>query len=193
MWEPELLADAYSHGIFPWPDGDEVWWWSPDPRMVFIPGQVHVSRSLRRTLNAGRFTVTTDQAFAQVVACCADRGEGTWITPRMRAAYRHLHDLDIAHSIEVWDGDSLAGGLYGVQTGAAFTGESMFHRVTDASKVALVRLSDLLAGAGFTLFDAQLPTGHLARMGGITMPREQFLDDLADAVGRAVNFPVIRR
>ena len=193
VWQPEVIVDAYRHGIFPWPDGDDVWWWSPDPRMVFMPGDMHISRSLRRTLTRDRFTISTDQAFSQVVAGCADRSEGTWITAPMRAAYEHLHELGIAHSIEVWDGRQLAGGLYGVQTGGAFTGESMFHRVTDASKVALVRLSELLAGAGFTLLDAQLPTDHLRSMGGVQLPRDTFLDLLADAVERDRAFPVVPR
>lgn len=200
---PATLLSAYRHGIFPWPAPDgTLFWWSPDPRAVFPldhpppvdapasprPG-LHVSRSLRRTLRADRFTATADQAFARVVAGCADRGDGTWITPQMQAAYTRLHLLGHAHSLEVWDtnGD-LVGGVYGVTIGAAFMGESMFHRVADASKVALVRLVERLHARGFVLFDAQLPTPHLTRMGAVEMPRAAFLDRLAAAVDRPVTF-----
>ncbi len=175
---PATLLDAYRHGIFPWPDRDgEVHWWSPDPRAVFPVGGVHVSRSLRRTLRSGRFTTTVDTAFDEVVAGCQERDEGTWITPELRAAFGELHRLGHAHSIEVWsDGDRLVGGLYGIAVGAVFCGESMFHRVTDASKVAMVELDRRLAAGGFVLFDAQLPTPHLASMGARVIRRDDYLD-----------------
>jgi leucyl/phenylalanyl-tRNA---protein transferase len=183
---PHTLVEAYALGIFPWPDpGGEVWWWSPDPRAVFDPGSLHVSRSLRRTLRRGGLRCTVDTAFARVVEGCADRpGEGTWITPAMAGAYARLHALGIAHSVEVWAGERLVGGVYGVALGAAFMGESMFSRVPDASKVALVHLDALLVRHGYDLFDAQLPTEHLVRMGARVVPRAEFLDRLAAALRR---------
>jgi leucyl/phenylalanyl-tRNA--protein transferase len=138
---------------------------------------VHVSRSLRRTLRSGRFRCTVNTAFADVVAGCIDRGaDGTWITPPMARAYIRLHQFGHAHSVEVWDTDDvLVGGIYGVAVGAAFSGESMFHRVTDASKVALVELATRLRAGGFRVFDAQLPTPHLTSMGAVAVPRVVFL------------------
>jgi leucyl/phenylalanyl-tRNA---protein transferase len=184
--EPETLVEAYSLGIFPWPDSrGRLSWWSPDPRAVFPVGKVHVSRTLARTLRSGRFRCTVDRAFAEVVGACAHRpGEGTWIVPAMRRAYVHLHELGLAHSAEVWEGDELVGGIYGVSLGSAFMGESMFHRTTDASKAALVHLDRRLDAAGFRLFDAQLPTPHLERMGAEVMPRSSYLRALAEAVRR---------
>jgi leucyl/phenylalanyl-tRNA---protein transferase len=181
---PETLVEAYALGIFPWPDGrGRLSWWSPDPRAVFPIGGVHVSRSLARTLRSGRFRCTVDTAFAQVVAACAHRpGEGTWIVPAMESAYRRLHAMGLAASLEVWEEDRLVGGIYGVVLGSAFMGESMFHRVPDASKVALVHLDRRLAAGGFTLFDAQLPTPHLLRMGAEVVPRRRYLAALAGAV-----------
>lgn len=188
--EPATLLDAYAHGIFPWPAGDGLrYWWSPDPRAVFDVGGVHVSRSLRKVLRQERFTVSADQAFVDVVRGCAERpGEGTWITLDMIRAYRRLHRLGHAHSVEVWQGGALAGGIYGVAIGGMFCGESMFHRVPDASKVALVALDRRLADRGYVLFDAQLPTPHLHRMGAYAMPRARYLARLADAVRLPVTF-----
>lgn len=185
--EPPTLLDAYSRGIFPWPAPDgTLFWWSPDPRAVIPIDGLHVSRTLRRTLRSGRFRTSLDHAFPAVIAACAQRpGEGTWITPAMCAAFTRLHELGHAHSVEVWDPDDvLVGGVYGVVRGAAFMGESMFHRTNDASKVALVRLADHLRDAGFLLFDVQLPTPHLARMGAVELDRASFLDRLAVAVAR---------
>lgn len=181
--EPDTLVDAYSRGIFPWPDAaGHLWWWSPDPRGVLPLTGLHVSRSLRRTLRRSRWETTFDRSFDAVAAACADRpGQGTWITPAMVRAYGRLHRLGVAHSVEVWDGDTLVGGLYGVALGGAFMGESMFHRATDASKVALVRLVERLAAGGFVLLDVQLPTAHLASLGAVAVPRAAFLDRLADA------------
>lgn len=180
---PDTLLDAYAHGIFPWPmDDGALYWWSPDPRCIIPLGGLHVSRSLRRRLRRGDLHVTRDRAFDAVVAACADRpGEGTWILPEMATAYGRLHRLGTAHSLEVWQEERLVGGVYGVAVGGVFSGESMFHRVSDASKVALVHLEAHLQEAGFTLFDVQLWTPHLARMGAVELPRDVFLDTLAHA------------
>lgn len=180
---PTTLLAAYRLGLFPWPAGGRVWWWSPDPRAVLPLDGLHVPRSLARTLRRGEFRCTVDESFAEVVAGCADRpGEGTWITPPMRRAYARLHQLGHAHSVEVWDSAGrLVGGLYGVAVGAAFSGESMFHRVCDASKVALVETVWRLQAGGFALFDVQQDTPHLSRFGAVPVPRERFLADLADA------------
>ncbi len=191
--EPATLLDAYANGIFPWPAADgTLLWWSPDPRAVFPPGGVHVSRTLRRTLAGGRFTCTVDTDFTGVVHACADRpGEGTWITPAMAQAYTQLHVLGFAHAVEVRDtatGD-LAGGVYGVALGGAFMGESMFSRVPDASKVALVDLADRLGRGGFTLFDAQVPTPHLASMGAVPLRRPAFLAALRGALPLRTDLP----
>lgn len=177
----DTLLEAYREGIFPWPaDDGPVWWWSPDPRAVIPRGGLHISRSLRRTLRRGDLRCTSDTAFADVVAACADRpDEGTWITPEMRRAYRELHAHGTAHSVEVWDrnGD-LVGGIYGVAIGRLFCGESMFHRINDASKVAMVATMRLLEDSGFVLFDVQLPTAHLTAMGAVEITRDLFLDVL---------------
>ena len=177
-FRPETLLHAYQQGIFPWPDGSgAVLWWSPDPRAVFPIGSVARSRSMRRLIRAGTYRVTADTAFAEVFPACATRpGEGTWITPAMRAAYTRLHELGHAHSIEVWREDTLVGGLYGVTVGRVFTGESMFHREPNTSKLALIALDDRLAARGFELIDAQLHTPHLESMGAIMVPRADFLD-----------------
>ena len=181
--EPDTLREAYALGIFPWPVSDgSLWWWSPDPRGVILPGGLHVSRSLRRTLRRSGMTCSVDGAFDEVVAGCAHRpGEGTWITPGMQAAYGRLHRLGVAHSVEVWLGDRLVGGVYGVATGGVFSGESMFHLVDDASKVALVHLTDRLWAGGFALLDVQLWTPHLASLGATEMARGAFLTVLERA------------
>jgi leucyl/phenylalanyl-tRNA--protein transferase len=172
---PARLLAAYGRGIFPWfEEGQPVLWWCPDPRAVLFPDQIHVSRSLRRTLRRGALRLSWDRAFSRVVHACAaprSRGAGTWITPDMLAAYTRLHRLGHAHSLECWQGEDLVGGLYGVAIGAVFFGESMFSRVTDASKVALVAL----AAAGFELIDCQVPNPHLTRMGAVEIPRREFL------------------
>lgn len=180
--QPATLVAAYRNGVFPWPhQGMPLPWFSPDPRAVFTVGDMHVSRSLRRTLRRCGWQTTVDAAFDQVVqACGEDRDDGgTWITPRMAAAYHRLHDCGWAHSLEVWDGDALVGGVYGVLVGGVFTGESMFHRADDASKVALVDLGHRLAEAGASWLDAQLPTPHLRSMGAESWPRPLFLRRLA--------------
>jgi leucyl/phenylalanyl-tRNA---protein transferase len=181
---PWLLA-AYRCGVFPWFDDDHgpVLWWSPDPRAVLFPSEVRVSRRLARTLRGGAFTCSLDRAFAEVVAACSEprsRQSGTWITPRMQRAYVDLHEAGYAHSIEVWCGSELVGGLYGVSLGRMFFGESMFHRRTDASKVALVRLARLLERWGFTLLDCQVMNPHLSSLGARDIPRSAFLRLVAD-------------
>lgn len=180
---PQRLLLAYSLGIFPWYGrGEPLLWWSPDPRCVIGPSEVHVSRRLARTLRRGSFRVTCNRAFDAVIAACADlrRHEpgGTWLVPEMQAAYRQLHRLGYAHSVEVWQGDQLAGGMYGVALGRFFFGESMFHNVTDASKVALVTLCRHLAEQRFVLLDCQVPNPHLQRMGAKSLARELFLETL---------------
>ena len=190
---PATLVDAYRRGIFPWPHpGAPLPWFSPDPRGVIPLDGLVVSRSLRARLRRSGWETTVDRAFAAVLAGCADRprgaGErkwsppegGTWITPPMRAAYRRLHDLGHAHSLEVWDGAELVGGLYGVGVGGVFTGESMFHLATDASKAALVDLVARLAEAGGCLIDVQMVTPHLASLGARDLPRAEFLAVLAE-------------
>ncbi|MGH9223846.1 MAG: leucyl/phenylalanyl-tRNA--protein transferase [Acidimicrobiales bacterium] len=178
----ETLVDAYRRGIFPWPHpGMPLPWFSPDPRAVLRPGAVRVSRSLRQRLRRCGWTTSVDAAFEEVVAACASRPrrEGTWINRHMRHAYARLHRLGWAHSLEVWDGGVLVGGLYGVRVGACFTGESMFHRATDASKVALVDFCERWATAGGVMIDVQLPTEHLTSLGAVEAVRAEFLADLA--------------
>ena len=188
---PERLLDAYARGIFPWSgDGDPLLWWSPDPRMVLWLAELHVSRSLRRRLKKGGYRVTLDTAFRDVMAgCAAPRADhdGTWITSWMMEAYGRLAALGHAHSVEVWEGRALAGGLYGVALGRMFFGESMFSRRPDASKVALVALARQLARWGFELVDCQMSTAHLASLGAREIPRAEFLSHVA----RLVSLPGI--
>lgn len=173
---PETLISAYRKGIFPWYEaGGPILWWSPDPRMVLFPDTFHCSRRLARRMRQNIFRVSENEAFIEVMKACADRREGTWITPEMMAAYARLFDLGHAGSIEVWDGEKLAGGLYGVRLNRVFFAESMFHRRTDASKIALARLVRLAQQNGWLLIDCQFHTGHLASLGAIEMPRRQFL------------------
>lgn len=176
------LLDAYARGIFPWfGDDDPLLWWSPDPRMVLLSGDLHVSRSLRRVIRSGRYAVTLDAAFEGVMAGCAEPRadhDGTWITPEMMDAYGTLARLGHAHSVEAWSGDELAGGLYGVALGRMFYGESMFSRRSDASKVALTYLVRQLERWGFEMVDCQMSTGHLASLGAHDVAREVFLERL---------------
>nr|VFJ53727.1 MAG: leucyl/phenylalanyl-tRNA--protein transferase [Candidatus Kentron sp. DK] len=173
--EPDRLLLAYRGGIFPWySEGEPILWWSPDPRAVLFPEEIHLSRRLMRTLRQGHFQVTHNRCFADVVrGCAAPRPEsgGTWITGEMRRAYLRLHELGFAHSIECWREGELAGGLYGVALGEVFFAESMFTRVRDASKVAL----KALCRRGYRLIDCQFLTGHLARLGAVEIPRDRFL------------------
>jgi len=183
---PERLLAAYRRGIFPWySTGQPILWWSPDPRAVLLPEDLKVSRSLRKVLRAGTFRITLDRCFRDVMTACATpraSGGGTWITPEMIEAYTALHERGVAHSVEAWEGDMLAGGLYGVALGGAFFGESMFTRVTDASKAAFVRLVPQLERWGFTLIDCQQYTAHLARFGAREIPRAEFVRRLNAAL-----------
>jgi leucyl/phenylalanyl-tRNA--protein transferase len=189
-YHPDVLIDAYRHGIFPWPyDDGEVYWWSPDPRAVITLEGLRISRSLRRTLRRCGWRCSVDEDFVGVMRACAEpRDTGTWITPEYMDGYARLHERGAAHSVEVWDGTDLIGGLYGIASGAVFSGESMFHRRTDASKVALVALRDHLAAIGGELIDCQLPTDHLTSLGAVAVPRSDFLDRLAVLRDRAVRF-----
>jgi leucyl/phenylalanyl-tRNA---protein transferase len=175
---PERLLSAYRLGIFPWySDGQPILWWSPDPRMVLFVDELKVARSLRRAVDKRRFDIRIDTAFATVIdACSAPRAgqRGTWITGKMVDAYVQLHRLGYAHSVEAWDGASLAGGLYGVSIGRMFFGESMFARATDASKIALVHLVGLLKQHHMPLIDCQQDTAHLARLGARPISRTEF-------------------
>jgi len=183
---PRRLLEAYRRGIFPWySEGDPILWWSPDPRMVLFPEELRVTRSLAKTLRNKPHEVRFDTAFAAVMReCAAPRpGQGgTWIGPEMRAAYRKLHDLGYAHSVETWIDGELAGGLYGVAIGGAFFGESMFTRARDASKMALVGLVRRLAAAGFGLIDCQMHTAHLQSLGAREIPRAEFARRVKDLV-----------
>jgi len=183
---PERLLRAYSLGIFPWYERPPILWFAPDPRMLIEPGALHVSRRLLRTLRQGRFELRLDAAFGEVIRACAQTrrrgGSGTWITPEMIAAYERLAALGYAHSAEAWLAGELVGGVYGVSLGSAFFAESMFHRVRDASKVALTALVWQLEAWGFTLFDCQLPTAHLASLGARECPRARFERRLARAL-----------
>ena len=185
---PERLLAAYRLGIFPWYEtGQPILWWCPDPRAVIFPGDLHVARRLRRSLARQPFESSFDRDFAAVVAGCArldDTVNGTWITPEMRAAYTRLHALGHAHSVEVWRGDTLVGGLYGVAVGRAFFAESMFSRAPNASKAAMVFLARELHAREFAVIDCQLPSRHLATMGAVEIPRREFLSLLAPSVDR---------
>ncbi len=186
---PERLLEAYRHGIFPWYSrGQPILWWSPDPRTVLLPAKLKLTRSLRKTLRHDGFRVSFDEAFGEVMrACAGPRGKspsGTWITPEMLAAYTRLHALGHAHSVEAWDGEELAGGLYGVALGAAFFGESMFSRATDASKVAFAHLVRQLETWGYVLIDCQVASAHLFSLGAEEIPRADFMARLAAALGQ---------
>lgn len=212
--DPPTLLAAYRAGCFPWPSPGRdaalerearrlsraglvallpgadrlVPWCSPDPRAVLLPDRLEVPRSLRQRLRRCGWTCTVDRAFDEVVAACADRDE-TWISGRMRQAYGALHRGGAAHSVEVWDGDRLVGGLYGVLTGGVFSGESMFHREPDASKVALVDLAARLVDAGVPLLDTQQATPHLARLGQLLVPRSDYLAAVAALRDRPATLP----
>lgn len=183
---PERLLDAYSKGIFPWfSEGEPILWWSPHPRMVLFPGELKVSRSLRKAVARGAFETRFDTAFAEVMRACAeprDGQAGTWIVPEMVAAYTRLHERGFAHSVESWRDGRLAGGLYGILLGRVFFGESMFSRETDASKVALVKLVARLEALGVGLVDCQQATRHLASLGAREIPRREFAQRLAESI-----------
>lgn len=176
------LLDAYRHGIFPWFNpGEPILWWSPDPRMVLFPDEVRVTRSLAKRLRNSGFEIRVDTAFSQVMQACAaprTNAAGTWISPAMVTAYSRLQQQGYAHSVEVWHRNALVGGLYGVAIGRMFYGESMFSRMPDASKVALVRLCRQLQRWGFGMIDCQMETPHLASMGARPIPRHAFCTKL---------------
>jgi len=174
---PDLVWHAYQHGVFPWYEaGGPVLWWSPDPRGVLPLAELRVARRLARTLASGRFRVSRDTAFAEVLhACAREHSDGVWIHPEMEACYTALHRAGRASSFEVWRGKELVGGLYGVLLGRIFCAESMVHRERDASKVALVEAARRLALEGVELFDVQFVTPHLARFGARAMPRRDYL------------------
>ncbi len=185
--EPLRLVNAYASGIFPWyGEGEPLLWWSLDPRMVLFPDEFRYSKSLRRVVRSGKFEVRLDTRFEEVMRSCAqvDRTaqgqDSTWITEAMVEAYVRLHELGFAHSVETYCADELVGGLYGVSLGPFFFGESMFHTVTDASKVAMARLVEFCREHHFRLIDAQQQTAHLASLGARPIPRSQYLDLLSD-------------
>jgi leucyl/phenylalanyl-tRNA--protein transferase len=183
---PHRLVAAYSLGLFPWFHEDSPpLWWTPDPRCILLPEDFHLPRSLARVLRSGLFTITLDTAFSEVINACAEpRGayDGTWLLPSMIEAYKRLHKLGVAHSVEAWEDGELAGGLYGVSLGSAFFGESMFYRVPNASKAAFAHLVPLLRESGFTLIDCQQVTHNMLRFGAKPVPRAEFMDRLADAL-----------
>ena len=187
---PEILLRAYAKGLFPMAEhraDTQVFWVDPQRRGVFALDRFHISRSLARRIRTTRFRVSADQAFAEVVAGCADRTE-TWINDTIFQLYKGLHDIGHAHSVEVWDADELVGGVYGVTLGAAFFGESMFSRRTDASKIALAYLVDRLRVGGFCKFDAQFLTAHLASLGAIEISRAEYRKRLHVALNHSADF-----
>ena len=181
---PLTLVRAYSEGIFPWfNEGDPIIWWSPDPRGVFDLTHFHIPSRLARTMRSGKFRTTINTCFLQVIlGCAANRTDGTWITPEMIVAYEELHRVGFAHSLEVWQGEELVGGIYGVAVGAFFAGESMFHRERDASKVALAALYQRLMARGYLLFDTQIVNDHTEQFGATEIPRTEYLAQLRAAI-----------
>lgn len=183
----ERLLMAYRNGIFPWySPGEPILWWSPDPRLVLYPDEIHISRSLKKTIKKQQFQITTDKAFSQVIKACAksrlDSNQQTWIVPEMIQAYQRLHQSGYAHSVEAWYKGRLAGGLYGMALGKSFSGESMFTYNTDASKTAFVYLTAFVKALGFHMIDCQVRTEHLIRFGGKEISRRIFLKQLKKAL-----------
>lgn len=194
---PQRLLAAYRNGIFPWfSPGDPILWWSPDPRLILFPTEFHASHSLRRRLRRADYEIRLDTAFAAVISACAQTPRpgqsGTWISDRMQRAYLHLHELGIAHSVETWVDGRLVGGLYGVELGRVFFGESMFAHATDASKLALAHLARFLEARGFAVIDCQMTTPHLRSLGAREVPRAEFCALLTAATDNlvAVRWPV---
>jgi len=183
---PEWLIHAYQRGIFPWFEDDQPFlWWSPDPRMVLLPSELHISRSLSKLIQNNPYQVSIDLDFAAVISACSEprpNSDGTWITAELQAAYQNLHSLGIAHSVEVWEQDSLVGGLYGVALGNVFFGESMFSRSSNCSKLALVFLVQHLRKWGYELIDCQVASRHLASLGAREIPRGEFLAQLSELI-----------
>ena len=186
----ERLLRAYDQGVFPW-FGDESpeLWWSPDPRAVLHPWNLHISRKMSRVLRTSGWRTTWNQAFTEVMlACSENRSDGTWIVPEMVEAYTQLHVDGHAHSLEVWQEDELIGGIYGVHRGALFAAESMFHRVGDASKVALIQAVQTLQQSGIEMLDLQLMTEHLISMGAEAIPRRKYLARVRELRGKPIVF-----
>ncbi|HOT45610.1 MAG TPA: leucyl/phenylalanyl-tRNA--protein transferase [Spirochaetota bacterium] len=183
---PERLIEAYRRGIFPWySEGDPIIWWSPDPRFVLFPDDLYVSKTMRQVLRRNVFRVTCDNDFRGVIEGCREprrREQGTWITEEMLEAYVRLHELGIAHSVEAWQGDELAGGLYGLSLGKCFFGESMFARADNASKAAFITLVRKLTELGFVIIDCQVYTAHLESLGAVHIDREEYLDVLKEGL-----------
>jgi leucyl/phenylalanyl-tRNA--protein transferase len=193
MLSPDWLLDAYRHGIFPWPmwEDEPVAWWSPDPRAIIELDGLHISRRLHRTLRSGQFRITCNRDFGAVIRACAtvgDRTDNTWLTPSMIEAYCQMHALSHAHSVEVWQDDTLVGGTYGIGIGGFFGAESMFHYVRDASKVAVVHLVAHLKARGYELLDIQQLTPHTERFGAIEIPRVEYLTRLTQAIDQPISF-----
>lgn len=187
---PERLLEAYSRGIFPWyEEGGPIMWWSPNPRTIIEVDGLHISRRLQRTLRSGKFTITFNRDFVGVLdGCATGRQDGTWLTDEMKTAYTELHRLGYAHSVEAWCGDVLGGGTYGVALGGLFAAESMFTRITDGSKAALVGLMQRLMERSFQLLDIQFITDHTRRLGAIEIPRTEYLRRLREALAMDTTF-----
>jgi len=191
--DPKRLLAAYKKGIFPWySQGEPILWWSPNPRLLLFPEKFKVRKSFKRVLRSGKFTVTFDTHFSDVISYCASvprKGqESTWIVPEMKEAYIRLHEEGFAHSVEVHKEGKLVGGLYGVAMGKAFFGESMFSLVPDASKVAFKALSDVLGSRGYDFIDCQMKTDHMLGLGAEVVERDDFLDALDETVDKAMDF-----
>lgn len=183
----ERLLLAYRSGIFPWySEGDPILWWAPDPRLILFLDELKVSKSLNKKIRQGVYQLTLDTSFEQVINACADtriqNGSGTWITDEMKNAYCRLHERGYAHSVEAWRDGQLVGGLYGVSLGPVFFGESMFSSMSDASKVCLVRLVEIMKAHRFAFIDCQVATDHLQRMGARIIPRRRFMAQLNRAM-----------
>lgn len=183
MLPPEILLTAYASGYFPMAvDTGEIRWFSPDPRAVLPLDAFHVPRRLQRVVRQSRYEIHLDRAFREVIEACAERGDGSWIDREIIESYCALHEAGAAHSVEAWRANRLAGGLYGVRLGGAFFGESMFHRETDASKVALVALVERLRARGYRLLDVQWMTPHLEAFGAVELSRRTYLRRLRTAL-----------
>ncbi|MDA3939253.1 MAG: leucyl/phenylalanyl-tRNA--protein transferase [Spirochaetia bacterium] len=177
---PGMLLSAYRQGIFPWySEGEPILWWSPDPRMVLFPKNIHISKSMKRTFTKNRFSFSMDNQFREVINSCGGiprkHEDGTWITSEMKDAYTLLHELGWGHSVEVWDDNELVGGLYGLSIGSVFFGESMFSLKTDASKAAYIFLAQILGQLGFSMIDCQLYTPHLESLGAEKIDRQKYM------------------
>ncbi|NRB40483.1 MAG: leucyl/phenylalanyl-tRNA--protein transferase [Pseudomonadales bacterium] len=190
---PSTLINAYSQGIFPWySDPDPVLWWSPNPRCLLKPEEVHISKSMKKLLKKNTYSITWDTAFEDVIRACGqprDYSDDTWITQEMICAYCQLHDLGVAHSIEVWSGKSLVGGLYGIAIGSVFFGESMFSTQANTSKIAFIQLCLQLQQSGFHFIDCQVESEHLLSLGAYTVDREVFKAQLKQAINNPIETP----